>query len=67
MLAVIGGTIIDKLGMEEYVVKFVNPNATIDIEEAQLTTKDRMIYAKEQVQATVKKVILYILIYFYIF
>lgn len=62
VLAVIGGTIIDKLGMEEYVVKFVNPNATIDIEEAQLTTKDRMIYAKEQVQATVKKVILYILI-----
>lgn len=62
ILAVAGGTIIDKLGMEEYVVKFVNPNATIDIEEATLTKKDRMIYAKEQVQATVKKVIWYIFI-----
>jgi len=62
VLAVVGGTIIDKLGMEDYVVKFINPGATIDIEEPDLTRKDRMIYAKEQVMATVKKVILYILI-----
>ena len=62
VLAVVGGTIIDKLGMEDYVVKFINPGATIDIEEPDLTRKDRAIYAKEQVMATVKKVILYILI-----
>jgi len=60
ILAVIGGTIIDKLGMQDYVVKFPNPTATIDLEEPNLTRKDRMIYAKEQVVATVKKVILYI-------
>lgn len=62
VLAVIGGTIIDKLGMEDYVVKFTNSGATVNIEEPDLTRKDRMIYAKEQVMATVKKVILYILI-----
>lgn len=62
VLAVIGGTIIDKLGMEDYVVKFINSGATVDIEEPDLTIKDRMIYAKEQVGATIKKVIFYILI-----
>jgi uncharacterized membrane protein YraQ (UPF0718 family) len=62
ILAVIGGTIIDKLGMESYVVKFVNAAATVHIEAPELSKRERMIYAKEQVQATVKKVILYILI-----
>jgi len=62
ILAVIGGTIIDKLGMEDQVVKFINPGTAVDIEAPDLTKKDRMIYASEQVHATVKKVILYILI-----
>ena len=62
ILAVVGGTIIDKLRMEDYVVKFINPGATIDLEEYDLSRKDRMIYAREQVMATVKKVILYVLI-----
>lgn len=62
VLAVIGGTIIDKLGMENQVERFVNTCANVDIEAPDLTKKDRMIYASEQVQATVKKVFLYILI-----
>ena len=62
ILAVVGGTIIDKLGMEDYVVKFVNSAATVDIEAPDLSKRERMVYAKEQVQATVKKVILYILV-----
>ncbi len=62
ILAVTGGTIIDKLKMEDYVVKFTGSGSTIDIKEPDLTRKDRMIYANEQVVATVKKVILYILI-----
>jgi uncharacterized membrane protein YraQ (UPF0718 family) len=48
--------------MEDQVVRFTNPGTTIDIEAPELSKKERMIYAKEQVQATVKKVILYILI-----
>ncbi|WP_439100070.1 permease [Clostridium boliviensis] len=62
ILAVVGGTIIDKLGMEDYVVKFVNSAAVVDIEAPDLSKRERMVYAKEQVQATVKKVIIYILV-----
>jgi len=62
VLAVVGGTIIDKLGMEDYVVRFINTAGSVDIEAPELSKKERMIYALEQVQATVKKVILYILI-----
>lgn len=62
VLAVVGGTIIDKLGMEKYVVKFASAGAMVDLSEPSLTIKDRMRYAGEQVVATVKKVILYVLI-----
>lgn len=62
ILAVTGGTIIDKLGMEKYVERFISTGINVDIEAPELTKKDRMIYASEQVQATVKKVILYIFI-----
>jgi uncharacterized membrane protein YraQ (UPF0718 family) len=62
ILAVVGGTIIDKLRMEDQVIRFTNPGSTIDIEAPELTRKERIIYAREQVQATVKKVIIYILI-----
>lgn len=62
VLAVIGGSVIDKLGMESQVERFISTSANVDIEAPDLTKKDRMIYALEQVQATVKKVFLYILI-----
>lgn len=62
ILAVAGGTIIEKLGMEKYVAKFVNKAGTIDIEAPELSVKERLIYAWEQVLATVRKVFLYILI-----
>lgn len=62
VLAVIGGTIIDKLHMEDQVVRFTNAGTTVDIEVTELSKKERMTYAAEQVQATVKKVFLYILV-----
>jgi len=62
VLAVIGGTIIDKLGMENQVERFSNKVGNIDIDAPELSKKERAIYASEQVQATVKKVILYIFI-----
>lgn len=62
VLAVVGGTIIDKLHMEDQVIRFKGAGMTVDIEAPELSVKDRMIYAKEQVQGTVKKVILYILV-----
>ncbi|MHB1314231.1 MAG: permease [Christensenellales bacterium] len=62
ILAVAGGTLINKAGMEKYVVKFAANGGTVDIEAPELTRKDRLVYAKEQVLAIVKKVWLYVLI-----
>lgn len=63
MIAVAGGTIIEKLHMENHVEEFIrHAKGSIDIEAPDLTAKDRIVYAKEQVTATFKKVFPYILI-----
>ncbi|BCN31033.1 hypothetical protein bsdtb5_23280 [Anaeromicropila herbilytica] len=62
VLAVTGGTIIDKLHMEDQVVRFINSSSSVDIEAQELSRKERMTYAAEQVKATVKKVFIYILV-----
>ena len=62
VLAVIGGSVIEKLGMEKYVEDFVKNAGSIDIAAPSLTTNERFIYATEQVEATVKKVFWYIII-----
>jgi uncharacterized membrane protein YraQ (UPF0718 family) len=62
ILAVAGGTLIEKLHMEKYVEKFVKTATNIDLEAPQLSRKERMSYAAEQVKATVKKVFFYVLI-----
>lgn len=62
VLAVIGGTIISKANLEKYVEPFVYSNNMIETEEEELTTRDRVIFAKGQVRDIVKKVWLYILI-----
>lgn len=62
VLAVIGGTILDKIGMEKYVVKFTKPAGSVDIESPELTTKERLEYAHEQVKETVKKVFWYVIV-----
>lgn len=62
VVAVIGGTIIEKLHMERYVESFILTAGSVDIESPDLTKKDRLIYAKEQMLSTFKKVFPYILI-----
>ena len=62
VLAVVGGTLIDKLGMEQYVVKFKISGKSVNIEAPELTRKDRMLYAKEQTRETVKRVWVYIVV-----
>ncbi|WP_312071363.1 permease [Anaerotignum propionicum] len=62
IIAVIGGTLIEKLHMENYVEDFIRSANSIDIEAPDLTRKERIIYAKEQVVSTFKKVLPYILI-----
>lgn len=61
VIAVAGGTIIEKIHMEQYVEEFIRNAGSVDIEAPNLTTKDRLLYAKEQVTDTFKKVFPYIL------
>lgn len=63
VIAVIGGTLIEKLHMEDQIADFIrNSNSSVDIEAPDLTVKDRLIYARDQVTSTFKKVFPYILI-----
>ncbi len=62
VIAVIGGTIIEKLRMEKYVESFVLSAGSVDIESPDLTIQERLTYAKEQMLGTFKKVFPYILI-----
>lgn len=62
VIAVIGGTFLEKLGMEKYVEDFVKNAAHVETEEAKLTRYDRITFAKEQVLATIKKVAPYIFV-----
>ena len=62
VIAVGGGTIIGKMNMEKYVEDFIRNASRVDIESPDLTKKERIINAKDQVAATFKKVFPYILI-----
>lgn len=62
VIAILGGTLIEKLHMEKYVEDFVKTIHQVDIDSPSLTKKDRVIYAQEQVAGTFKKVFPYILV-----
>ncbi len=62
VIAVIGGTIIEKLGMEKYVESFALSAGSVDIESPSLTVRERLTYAKEQMAGTFKKVFPYVLV-----
>lgn len=62
VIAVIGGTLIEKLHMEKHVENFIMMAASVDIEAPDLTYKDRLVYAKEQTLSTFQKVFPYILV-----
>ena len=63
LIAVVGGTIIEKLHMERYVEDFIrNANSSVDIASPDLSVKDRLLYVRDQVDFTFKKVFPYILL-----
>jgi uncharacterized membrane protein YraQ (UPF0718 family) len=63
VIAVVGGTIIEKMHMEDQIEDFIrNANSTVNIDAPDLTFKERLTYAKDQVVFTFKKVFPYILI-----
>ena len=62
VLAVISGTIISKMKMEQYIEPFVYSNTMLEAEQAELTTADRISFAKDQVREIVARVWKYILL-----
>lgn len=62
IIAVVGGTIIEKLHMEKHVESFIMSAGGVDIESPDLTRRERVTYAKEQMLGTFKKVFPYILV-----
>lgn len=62
VIAVAGGTLIEKLHMENQVEEFIRRASAVDIASPTLTQKERLVYAKDQVVETFKKVFPYILI-----
>ena len=62
VIAVAGGTLIEKLHMENQVEEFIRRASAVDIASPTLTQKERLVYAKDQVTETFKKVFPYILI-----
>ena len=62
VIAVAGGTLIEKLHLESQVEEFIRNGKHIDIPQEELTVKDRLKYATDQVADTFKKVFPYILV-----
>ena len=62
VIAVLGGTLIEKLHMEDQVEEFIRKANAVDIDSPSLSQKERLIYAKDQMVENFKKVFPYILI-----
>ena len=62
VIAVAGGTLIEKLHMENQVEEFIRKASAVDVASPALTQKERLSYAKDQVAETFKKVFPYILV-----
>ena len=62
VIAVLGGTLIEKLHMEDQVADFIrSASASTDLGAPELTARDRLVYARDQVFSTFKKVFPFIL------
>ena len=62
IIAVIGGSLLENLGMERYVEDFIKNAPHIEVEGQQLTRRNRVRFARTQLAGTIKKVAPYIFI-----
>ncbi|MBU7006919.1 uncharacterized membrane protein YraQ (UPF0718 family) [Peptococcaceae bacterium DYL19] len=62
VLAVAGGTIIDKLGLEKHVEGYVREIENVDSVVVEKTREERIAFAADQVRDIVKRVWLYVLV-----
>ena len=62
VVAVIGGTVIEKLHLEDQVEEYIRKGRNLDVAQEKMNFKDRIRYAWEQVVSTAKKVFPYVLV-----
>jgi len=62
VIAVVGGTMIEKLHLENQVEEYIRKGKTLEVAQEELTPKDRMAFVWEQVLSTAKKVAPYVLV-----
>ena len=62
VIAVVGGTVIEKLHMENQVEEFIRNAKSIDVPQEELTKRDRVRYSFDKVLETLKKVFPYIIV-----
>jgi len=62
IIAVAGGTVIEKLKMDRYVEDFIRSAGAVDIDSPTLTQRERLTYARDQMTSTFRKVFPYILV-----
>lgn len=62
VIAVIGGTLIEKLHLENQVEEYIRNGRSLDVPQEELHFKGRMKFAWEQVVSTAKKVFPYVLV-----
>ena len=62
VIAIAGGTLIEKLHLDNQVEEYIRNGKALDIPQKELHFKDRMKYAWEQVVGTAKKVFPYVLV-----
>lgn len=61
IVAIFGGMMIEKLKLEDQVEDIIRSAGSIDIDSPELTQRDRLSFAKEQVIETFRKVFVYII------
>lgn len=62
VIAVVGGTVIEKLHLENEIEEFIRNSGAAALESPSMTQADRLVYAKDQVISTFTKVFRFILL-----
>lgn len=62
MLAIVGGTIIEKTGVGKHIQDYILEGSIAEMDGVEMSQRDRLIYAKDQMLSTLKKVWMYILV-----
>ena len=62
VVAIVGGTVIERMHMEDQVEEFIRGISAVEVDAPRLTQRGRLLYAKEQAITTFKKVFPYILV-----